>query len=163
MIPPHLNADFRDMLSALNDASVDWMLIGGYAVIAHGYPRLTKDIDIRVRPTRESAVRVLRALAAFGTPDHGVTVDDLTRPTSVVQLGAPPCRIDIVTGARDLTFEGAWARRVSTEVDGIRVNILSFEDLLTNKRAAGRLQDLADVEKLELHARLAAKRRGEVS
>ena len=77
MIPPHLNADYSDMLSALNDAGVEWLLIGGYAVIAHGYPRLTKDIDIWVRPTKENAARVLRALAAFGAPDHGVTIEDL--------------------------------------------------------------------------------------
>ena len=158
MIPPQLNADYRDMLSALNDAGAEWLLIGGYAVIAYGYPRATKDIDLWVRPTKENAVRVLRALACFGAPDHGVTLDDLTRPTSVIQFGVPPCRIDIVTGAQALTFEDAWARRVTEEVDGVRVNILSLDDLLANKRSVGRLTDRADVEALELHRRQSAKR-----
>ncbi len=157
MIPPHLNADYRDMLSALNDAGVEWLLIGGYAVIAHGYPRLTKDIDVWVRPTKENATRVLRALAAFGAPDHGVTIDDLSRPSSVVQLGVPPCRIDIVTGAQALTFDAAWSRRVTQEVDGVRVNILALDDLLTNKRSVGRPGDLADVASLELRRRQSGK------
>lgn len=153
MILPHLNADYSDMLSALNEAGAEWLLIGGYAVIAHGYPRVTKDIDIWVRPTPGNAVRVLRALATFGAPDHGVTLEDLSRPTSVVQIGVPPCRIDLVTGAQGLTFEGAWARRVTEEIDGVTVNILSLEDLLVNKRAVGRPTDLADVDSLELRRR----------
>lgn len=157
MIPPHLNADYGDMLSALNDAGVEWLLIGGYAVIAHGYPRLTKDIDIWVRPTKENATRVLRALAAFGAPDHGVSIDDLSRSGSVVQFGVPPCRIDIVTSAQALTFEAAWAHRVTQEVDGIRVHILSLDDLLANKRSVGRPGDLADVASLELRRRQARK------
>ena len=122
------------------------------------FPPPAPNIVASERPTKDNAVRVLRALAAFGAPDHGVTLDDLTRPTSVVQFGIPPCRIDIVTGAQALTFEGAWSRRVIEEVDGVRVNILSLDDLLTNKRSVGRLSDLADVDALELRRRQAAKR-----
>jgi hypothetical protein len=157
MIPPHLNADFRDMLSALNDAGSEWLLIGGYAVIAHGYPRLTKDIDLWVRPSRENAARVLRALVAFGAPSHGITVDDLSRPGTVLQIGVPPSRIDLVTEAEALTFDGAWANRVTREIDGVRVNILALDDLLANERAVGRPSDLADVESLELRRRQAGR------
>jgi len=138
MIPPHLNADYRDMLSALNDAGVEWLIIGGYAVIAHGYPRVTKDIDLWIRPSRENAARVLRALAAFGSPCHGITLDDLSRAGTVLQIGVPPSRIDIVTEAEGLTFDGAWANRLTREIDGTGVHILSLEDLLKNKRAVGR-------------------------
>ena len=98
-------------------------------------------------------MRVLRALAAFGAPDHGVTIEDLSRPTSVVQIGVPSCRIDLVTGARGLTFEDAWAHRVTEEIDGVTLNVLSMEDLLVNERAVGRPTDLADVDALELRRR----------
>jgi hypothetical protein len=160
MIPP-LHADYVEMWSALNDAGVDWLLVGGYAVGIHGYPRATKDLDIWIRPTPENARRVVRALVAFGAPSPLEAEAGLAREGFVVQIGAAPVRIDILTSVSGLTFEDAWEHREHRVIAGVPVHLISMRDLLTNKRACGRLQDLADVEKLELHARLAAKRRGE--
>ena len=160
MIPP-LHADFVEMWSALNDAGADWLLVGAYAVGIHGYPRATKDLDIWVRPTPSNALRVVRALAAFGAPEPLGAEAGLAREGFILQIGVAPVRIDIITSVSGLGFVDAWGRKERHVIAGVPVHLPSMRDLITNKRASGRLQDLADVEKLELHARLAAKRRGD--
>jgi hypothetical protein len=160
MIPP-LYADFVEMWSALNDAGADWLLVGGYAVGIYGYPQATEALDVWVRPTPANARRVVRALVAFGAPEPLEAEAGLAREGSILQIGVAPVRIDFITSASGLGFDDAWGRKERHVIAGVPVHLPSMRDLITNKRASGRLQDLADVEKLELHARLAAKRRGE--
>ncbi len=144
-----LNNDFRDMLSALNDAGAEFLVIGAYALAAHGYPRATGDIDLWVRPTPENAERVWEALRAFRAPMSQVTKADFTEPDVVFQVGVAPRRIDLLTSISGVGFEDAWARRHTIEVDGLRLYALGREDLIVNKRASGRPKDLADLAWLE--------------
>jgi len=143
------NPDFRDLLSALSAEGAEFLIVGAHAVMLYTAPRYTKDLDIWVRPTPENAARAHRALVAFGAPMADLTVDDLATPGTIFQIGIAPNRVDILTAIEAVTFEEAWARRVSSAYGGVPIALLSLEDLLTNKRAVGRRQDLLDVEKLE--------------
>ena len=143
-----LNTDFRDMLSALNDAESDYLVVGAYAVAAHGHPRATGDLDIWVRASVDNAAKVLQALKAFGAPTQEITQSDFAHPSIVFQIGVPPGRIDILTVVSGITFDEAWPNRMNVEMDGILVPVLSREDLLINKRASGRAKDIADLESL---------------
>jgi hypothetical protein len=144
-----LNSDYRDMLQCLAAEKVEFLLVGAYALAAHGYPRATMDIDIWVKPSPENAEAVLRALRRFGAPLHGLTAADLQRQDTVFQIGVAPRRIDLITGASGLDFDEARAHSVTTVVEGIRIRIPSVDDLIRNKRASGRTKDLADAEALE--------------
>lgn len=144
-----LNPDFRDMLSELNAAGADFIVVGAYALAAHGLPRATGDIDIWVRAEPENARRVRAALAQFGAPLADLSESDLGSHDVVFQIGIAPRRIDLMTSVDGLDFEGAWQRRVVTTVDGVQLSVLSREDLIVNKRATGRAKDLADVAWLE--------------
>jgi hypothetical protein len=144
-----LNPDFRDMLSALSAEGVDFLLVGAYAMAVHGMPRATGDLDIWVRSTESNAERVMRALARFGAPLESISAADFRRPDVVVQIGVAPRRLDFLTTIDGVAFDDAWRDRTSLLVDGLEIPVLSLEDLKTNKRAVGRLRDLADVEALE--------------
>jgi hypothetical protein len=139
-----MNRDFVDMLSALSAEGVEYLLVGAYALAAHGLPRATGDIDLWVRPTAENADRVLRALHAFGAPSRDLARDDLCRPDTVFQIGVAPSRIDILTGLTGLTFEEAWAARTSVAIEGHPVPVIGYDELVRNKEATGRPRDLAD-------------------
>ena len=144
-----LNDDYKDMLSALNEAGVDYLLVGAYALAAHGNPRATGDIDFWVRPTPENAARVWDAIVAFGAPRSGITMDDFTLPDTIFQIGVAPCRIDLITSISGVDFDEAWAERKHTVLDGVQVCVVSVMHLIANKRAAGRPKDLADAHWLE--------------
>jgi hypothetical protein len=144
-----MSPDFTDILSALSAAGVDFLIVGAHALAAHGVPRATGDLDIWVRPTRDNAARTLRALAAFGAPLADLSVDDLTRPDTVFQMGLPPARIDILSGITGVDFDGAWARRVVVSVSGLDVPVLSKVDFIANKTAVGRPKDVADMALLD--------------
>lgn len=144
-----LNEDYRDMLHALSDEKVRFLLVGAYALAAHGYPRATMDIDIWVMPSSENADAVLRALRRFGAPLHNLTKEDLQKDGTIFQIGVAPRRIDIITAASGLQFEEAYRRSLSVNIEGIEVHIPSIDDLVRNKRTSGRTKDLADVEALE--------------
>jgi len=144
-----LNEDYKDMLQALADEKVEFILVGAYALAAHGYPRATMDIDIWVMPSPDNAEAVLRAIRRFGAPLHDLTKADLEKEGTVFQIGVAPRRIDIITAASGLTFEQASSRAVTVEIEGIAVRIPSIADLICNKRASGRTKDLADAEALE--------------
>ncbi|MBD3236604.1 MAG: hypothetical protein GF330_07860 [Candidatus Eisenbacteria bacterium] len=144
-----LNPDYRDMLSALCAEEAEFLLVGAYALAAHGLPRATGDIDIWIRPSPENARRVWRALAAFGAPLQDLVERDLTTEGVVFQIGVAPRRVDILTSIEAVTFEEAWAHRVEVEIEGLKVSILGRNELLKNKRASGRPQDIADVSRLE--------------
>jgi hypothetical protein len=147
-----LNPDFRDMLSALSDEGADYLLVGAYAVAVYGLPRATGDLDLWVRVSPQNAARVLRALARFGAPLTDVREADLNRPGTVVQIGVAPRRIDLLTTLDGLEFDEAWARRTHVDVEGLRVPVIARADLVRNKKAVGRPQDLADVARLEAEA-----------
>lgn len=146
-----LSSDFVAMSRTLSEAGVEYLLIGAHALAAHGVVRFSQDIDFWVRPTPDNAERVFRALAAFGAPlaAHNVVPADFATRGTVYQIGVKPFRIDILTSVSGLEFEDAWAERVPFDLDGTAVFVPSVKHLVQNKRASGRLKDLADVEALE--------------
>jgi len=144
-----LNEDYKDMLHALADEKVEYLLVGAYALAVHGYPRATMDIDIWIMPSPENADAVTRALRRFGAPLQNLNREDLETDGTVFQIGVAPRRIDIITAASGLRFEEAFARSMVMDIEGIEVHVLSLDDLIRNKRATGRTKDLADAEALE--------------
>ena len=141
--------DLIDLLSALSAAEVRFLIVGAHAVIHHSVPRYTKDLDVWVEPTPANAPRVHRALAAFGAPLAGVSLSDFEAPGTIFQIGQPLTRVDILTSIEALTFGGCWERSVATSFGGVPIRVLGIDDLITNKRAVARPQDLLDVEWLE--------------
>ena len=139
------NDDLIDLLHALNAAGAKYLLVGGYAFAFHGTVRSTKDADIFVGTEAENASRVWHALAAFGAPIDDLRPEDLTKPDSFFIMGRPPNQIDIITTIDGVTFDEAWANRIPATYGDEAVNYISKEDLIRNKTAAGRPQDVADV------------------
>ena len=137
------------MLQALVEEKVKFLLVGAYALAAHGYPRATMDIDVWVMPEPDNAYAAMRAIRRFGAPLHNLTKADLERDGTVFQIGVAPRRIDIITSASGLRFEEAFSRSSAVSIEGIEVHIPSVEDLIRNKRASGRTKVLADAEALE--------------
>lgn len=144
-----MHPDFKELLAEFNAARVEYLIVGAHALAAHGHVRATKDLDVWVRPDPQNAKKVLQALRAFGAPLEDLTESDLGAPGLIFQIGIPPVRIDILTSIDGVNFEEAWPARVSVNVADVAVTVLSKRHLIANKKAAGRLQDLADVEKLE--------------
>lgn len=144
-----LNPDYRDMLSAFADAGVEYLVIGAYALAAHGHLRATGDMDLWVRRGPENAERILRALSAFGAPLSEVESEDFETPGTVFQIGVSPRRIDIFTTISGVDFQEAWPERMEIEIEGVTVPILGRQHLIRNKRALGRPQDQADIERLQ--------------
>ena len=148
---PHLFEDTRDLLVALDEHQVEFLVVGAHALAAHGIARATADFDVLVRPSADNAARVLRALVVFGAPvkAHGVTTDDFEREGTVYQMGLPPRRIDMLTQISGVSFDEAWRSRLEVQVDGLRFAVLGREALIKNKRASGRPKDILDVNALE--------------
>ena len=145
-----MERDFVEMLSALSAARAEFLVVGAHAVAAHGVPRATGDLDVWVRPTQANADRVLSALRSFGAPLQDLTRDDLSKPDTVFQIGVAPCRVDLLTSiSGGIDFDGAWQRRKAIEIEGMHLACIGRDDLIANKRACGRPQDLADVARLE--------------
>ena len=150
-----MSSDFLDLLRALQAADARFMIVGAYAVGVHGRPRATKDLDVWVEASPENAPKVMRALRAFGAPLMGLTEADLHQPGVGLQIGVEPGRIDLLTAISGVRFQDAWPLVVQADFgDGVRCSVIGFNDLLENKRASGRPQDLADVSGLERLARL---------
>ncbi len=143
-----MNRDFAEMLSALSAAGAEFLVVGAYALAAHGTPRATGDLDIWVNPTVPNAQRVLEALTAFGAPLTDLTIQDLTSSDTVFQIGVVPCRIDILSGISGVAFDDAWTRRVVVQIEGIDVPVIGRDDFVSNKRASGRPKDRLDLELL---------------
>jgi predicted nucleotidyltransferase len=144
-----LNKDYKEMLQCLLQENVRFLLVGAYAVAVHGFPRATKDIDFFVWATPENAANLMRALAKFGAPLHDISAADLSAEGVIFQIGNSPRRIDIITDISGVKFEQAYANKTAILIEDIEVPVISLEDLIANKRASARAQDLADVEKLE--------------
>jgi len=146
-----LNRDFKDILLCLKNEEAEFIIVGAYALAAHGRPRATGDIDIWVRSSAENAQKVLRALSTFGAPLSDLTERDFTSPNMIVQLGVEPCRIDILTSIDGVDFDEAWKNKLRAVVDDLEVEILSKPDLLRNKLASGRDKDQSDIAWLQNH------------
>lgn len=144
-----LNPDFHDILSEFVNADVEFMLVGAYALAAHGFPRATGDIDLWVRCSEENARKIMMALARFGAPLSKITEQDFMTEGTVVQIGVAPRRIDVLTRIDGVEFEEAWLERILVQVDGLQVPVLSREHLLRNKRMTGRAKDRTDARRLE--------------
>lgn len=147
-----LNPDFRDMLSAFDAENVEYLIVGAYALAAHGIPRATGDLDFWIRRVAPNAERVLRALEVFGAPTSDLSVEDLLTPNLVFQIGVEPSRIDILTAIDGVEFDDAWPRRLTGRIGDVEVPTIGIQELIANKRAAGRKQDLADIEQLQRNA-----------
>jgi hypothetical protein len=145
---PELPSDFKEFLSMLKSHGVKYLLIGGYAVGYHGYPRATGDIDIWVAVSPENADRVVETVREFGfsTPDLAPAL--FLREQGIVRMGNPPLRIEIMTSISGVTFEECYGRRVDATLDGVEVSVISLADLKANKQASGRYKDLMDLELL---------------
>jgi hypothetical protein len=145
-----VNEDFLDFLRALIAAEARFLVVGAYAMAVHGVPRATGDLDVWVSTEAANADRVWAALVRFGAPvaATGVTREDLARPEQVVQIGLPPRRIDVLTSISGVTFDEAWAGRVTHSVASLAVPFLGRDELVRNKRATGRTRDRADLEAL---------------
>jgi predicted nucleotidyltransferase len=144
-----LNSDYKDMLQVLLDNGVKFLLVGAYAMGAHGYPRATGDIDIWVEPSAENSERIYRSMVAFGAPLHEIDETTFAKPDIVFQIGVAPRRIDIITAISGVGFNDAYQQRQIVEMEGLSIPILSLGDLIRNKRATGRDKDRLDADQLE--------------
>ncbi|HVE69835.1 MAG TPA: nucleotidyltransferase [Thermoanaerobaculia bacterium] len=145
--------DFKELLAALLRRDVRFVVVGAHALAFHAKPRYTKDLDVFVEPSRTNAAKVVEALEEFGFTGIGIGPADFETPGRIVQLGVPPNRIDLMTRIDGVSFEEAWASRVEGGYGGIRVPYIGYDDLVRNKSAARRPQDLADLEILKLAKR----------
>jgi hypothetical protein len=143
------NQDFKEFFESLNNNRVRYLVVGGYAVAFHGHPRYTKDIDIWVEKSRENAHALVLAIDEFGMGSLGLKEDDFLVPGQVVQLGYPPDRIDILVSISGVDFSDCYPKRIEVVLDDVNINFIDLENLKQNKKASARLQDLADLEKLE--------------
>jgi hypothetical protein len=148
-------SDFKDLLRAFNEYQVKYLVVGGYAVMKYAEPRYTKDLDIWVSTEEANAAAVYKALKSFGAPLLGMTPHDFTLEGYFYQIGVAPVRIDILMALSGVTFEDAWAKRVESDLDGVKTFFISKGDLITSKKAVGRPQDLIDAELLTASDRTA--------
>jgi hypothetical protein len=143
-----LSRDFRELLECFVRHDVRYLIVGGWALAAHGVVRYTKDLDVWIWPEPGNARSVMEALDEFGFGGLGVTAADFVEPDLVVQLGYPPNRVDLLTTPSGVDFATCWQSRLEIELDGLLVPFLGLDELKLNKRAAGRPQDLADLHAL---------------
>ena len=147
-----MNPDFRDLLLEFNAEGVEYLVVGAHALAVYGYVRATKDLDLWVRPETGNAEKVISALASYGAPLNDLTRDDLIAEDTVFQIGMPPLRVDLLTQIDGVDFEQAWREKYQTPFAGVPVFVISRHHLIINKKTTGRIQDLADVERLESSA-----------
>ncbi|WP_054033143.1 DUF6036 family nucleotidyltransferase [Desulfatitalea tepidiphila] len=144
-----LSKDFKKFIELLNGHNVRYLVVGGYAVAFHGYPRYTRDLDVWIELSPENADNVLKALEEFGFGSLGLKSEDFLESEQIIQLGYPPNRIDILTTLKEIKFEDCYKERVEVDIQGLKISFIDLENLKHNKRATGRPQDLADAENLE--------------
>jgi len=154
-----MHKDFKDLLSAFNAHNVRYLIVGGYAYARYTEPRTTKDLDLFIRPDPENAAAAYSALAQFGAHLADATVADFANPGTIFQIGVAPFRIDLICDIDGVTFDKAWETSESSLVDDeIPVRYISSDNLIANKLAAGRPQDLLDVDKLRQAAETRKRR-----
>ncbi|SPD73982.1 conserved hypothetical protein [uncultured Desulfobacterium sp.] len=143
-----LHPDFKDFLRLLTFHDVRYLLVGGYAVGYHGYPRATGDMDIWIELSEQNSKRVVSAFRDFGMSDQSISEGLFLEKNKVIRMGVPPVRIEVITGASGVDFEKCYSNREVVEIDGILLSFISLQDLKKNKQAAGRHKDLEDLEHL---------------
>ena len=144
-----LTQDFREFIQSLNDNHVRYLIVGGYAVAFHGHPRYTKDLDVWLWIDEQNAEKMVKALDQFGFASLGLPADDFLEPGTIIQLGYPPNRIDLITKLVGVDFETCYTNRVEEQLDDVVLPFIDLNNLKKNKKASGRLQDLADLENLQ--------------
>ena len=140
--------EFKEFLRSLNANGVRYLVVGGYAVGFHGHPRATGDLDVWIAPKRENAERAVQAMADFGFSDDSLTPEHLMDPDTIVRMGMPPLRIEVLTAISGVEFESCYRDRVRATMDDVEADLIGLEALRTNKKAAGRHKDLDDLEHL---------------
>jgi len=142
------NPDYKELLQLLNEFQVEYLIVGGFAVMKYGEPRYTKDLDVWVHNSPQNSLRVVEALKKFGAPlEHdGVTASTFTEKQVVYQIGIAPVRIDILTEITGVEFPDAWKKRIASTFFGVPVYFISLDDLVANKQALGRSTDLNDLK-----------------
>jgi len=143
-----MNSDFKDLLRALNAESVDYLIVGGYAVIFHSEPRFTKDLDLWIKPDPSNARKLMAAFRQFGMPLVDIEEGDFAIHGTQYMMGLPPVALDFLTSVEPLVFDDCWESRATDDIGGIPVSYLGREDLIRAKRTADRDQDRADIRKL---------------
>ena len=142
-------SDFSDFISALNTTGTEYIVVGGYAVIMHGYYRTTQDLDIWVHKTKGNYQKLSKAFAIFGMPLFDMTLKNfLGDRFDVFSMGRSPMRIDIITKLKGIEFPEAFGHALQKELEGLKVNYLHLNDLIQAKKASGRYKDLDDIDKL---------------
>jgi len=144
----HLPNDFKEFLKLLNAHQVEYLLIGGYAVGYHGYPRATADMDIWIAINPVNSEKIVTVLKEFGFNVAGLSAELFLKEWQIIRLGLPPIRIEITTSISGVNFSECYQSKIEDELDGVKINLISLNYLKINKRASGRHQDLADLEKL---------------
>ena len=143
-----ISQDFKEFIVSLNENDVEYLIVGGYAVAIYGHPRYTKDLDVWLSPTQANITKLLKALSDFGFESTQLKVEDFLNEDNVIQLGYPPNRIDLLTAIDGVQFSSSFADRKIIQLQEIELPVISLSHLIQNKLSAGRLQDLADAEKL---------------
>lgn len=143
-----LQPDFKELLALFGEREIEFLIVGGFALAHHGAPRFTGDLDLLVRPTAENAARVVAALDEFGFGALDLAVDDFVHEGTVVQLGMPPVRVDLLTSISGVDWESAWQGREIVRYGDVEAQVIGRSELVANKRAVGRAQDIADIEAL---------------
>jgi hypothetical protein len=141
--------DFKEFIELLNEHKVRYLIIGGFAYSFYAEPRFTKDIDFYIDTSSVNVNKILKVLEKFGFKDVGLTKEDFQQPKQIIQLGNAPLRIDIVTSIDGVSFKEAWNNRTSGKYGNLKAYFISKSDLIKNKKATGRAQDIADIEKLK--------------
>jgi len=141
--------DFKEFIQLLIKNKAEYLIVGGYAVGIHGYPRYTGDLDIWLNPTAENADLILKSVNEFGFSSFKLTQEDFIKPGNVVQLGYPPLRIDLLTEIDGVTFSECFENRKMDTIDGLTVNFIGYSDLLKNKKESGRPKDIGDIDNLK--------------
>ncbi len=143
-----MNPDFKEFIQSLNIHDVRYLIVGGYAVAHHGHPRYTKDLDVWIDCTSENALNIILALKDFGFGSLNLEPEDFLIPNQTIQLGCPPRKIDILTSVSGIVFDDCFDSRIVTKIDEVYANYIDLDNLLKNKKASGRPQDLADLDNL---------------
>ena len=143
-----MNSDFKDILLCLNQHKVRYLIVGGYAVMKYAEPRYTKDIDIWVEPSKKNSKKVYKALDDYGAPVDNLSDTDFAKAGTIYIMGIPPVRVDIITRISGVTFTTAWKNKTYSKLYSTRVPFIGLNELIRSKKAAGRPQDLLDLDNL---------------
>lgn len=144
-----MNEDYKEMLQSLLDQKVEFIVVGAYALAAHGFPRATGDMDIWIKPNEKNSKKVYKALAQFGAPINEIREDEFSQPGLIFQIGVVPRRIDIITKIDAVEFGEADSDKIFVDIDDLKIPVLSIDKLIKNKMATGREKDLLDAKLLK--------------